>query len=133
MGTWIEMEVDEKEVAHLDTPISAPAENQAIRAVFPEGFWDKNYSQEFDFVSNQRRAQRVIKDFLESVKGGWEANQHPNPLAEMVRDALAPTEESNPSKRLDFALTWAKEFEALYNLGVKLQQEGKHPKITISL
>ena len=124
MGVDLELAIDGRGVDGIEAPYTAEAEIELLREIFPEQYWNISETKEFDFIENEPRVRKLLGDFINSVEAGQTTGK--------AHVFLTLSANESPAERRDYAVEWAKEFERLYSVGIRLQREGKRPSVGIS-
>ena len=124
MGVDLELAIDGRGVDGIEAPYTAEAEIELLREIFPEQHWNISETKEFDFIENELKVRKLLRDFTNSIET-WQTTGKAYAFFTLSAN-------ESPAERRDYAVEWAKKFERLYSVGMRLQREGKRPSVGIS-
>jgi len=124
MGVDLELAIDGRGVDGIEAPYTAEAEIELLREIFSEQYWIVYEGKEFDFIENEPKVRKLLREFLNSIEAGQTSGK--------AHATLTPLANESPAERRSFAVEWAEDFERLYGVGIRLQREGKRPSVAIS-
>jgi hypothetical protein len=127
MTYWLGLWVDGKEIDHISTPVGMVDENTLLEMVFPEEFWDIPAPKPYDFISNEGKTKKAIRDYLERV--GSHKREPFYVASDKTRSDAHLASQAEMRKLAD---GFANEFTKLYDNGMALQRIGKEVKAQIS-
>lgn len=136
--------IDAGNVGYLRASIGMYEENQVLRLVFPEKYWNNRTDNglKYDFIGNIRRLPDILHAYLdgEKIKIDSESfkqqQEFGNAVTSMVRSLFAKEgdeiDAESLTKQKSEKEMWANSVVQFFLLGCKLQNEGKNPKVEIS-
>jgi hypothetical protein len=123
------------EVGYLRASIGMLRENQVLRLVFPEKFWNGG-NHLYDFKGNISMIEPLVKSYLsdgniDDCGRSAKQRQFAMSVADIFKK-LSIEVQMGASEDKDFKKMWAKSLLGFFLLGMRLQEENKKPKVNIS-
>jgi hypothetical protein len=120
-------------VGYLRAFIGMIDENKVLRLIFPDEFWSGDGELPYDFVQYIDDVRMILKDYLigiplDDVGRGAAQRELGENITEFFNNLGVAVDSHVDVNRID----WAISVYAFIKLGVKLQQDGKNPKVDIS-
>ena len=111
-------------------------ENEVLRTLFPEEYWELKEPLEYDFKKNWENLPFVLKKYFEAVLTGelTEEQKEQMEFGIAVAEAFKGEGEVSMSRSGDIlrAVVWANSLIRFFRLGIQKQEEGKRPRVRIS-
>jgi len=141
--------IDAGRVGYLRASIGMVRENQVLREVFPNEYWDSEDSLPYDFKANYERVQEVGAKYLASIlfdlplaDENSEAMNYAK-YGETINSLLCAIFNGgyqsgeykvDMSRKLGirYAVMWLNSLFDFFDLGYKKQEEGLNPRVYIS-
>jgi len=123
-------------VGYLRASIGMVLENEVLRTLFPEEYWELKEPLEYDFKKNWENLPFVLKKYFEAVLTGelTEEQKEQMEFGIAVAEAFKGEGEVSMSRSGDIlrAVVWANSLIRFFRLGMRKQEEGKRPRVRIS-
>ena len=129
--------IDAGAVGYLRASSGMEAEQSVLCLLFPVRIWESDSAVEYDFVENLKALRSVVSAYLrgdrldvqdrckEKVALGKK-------VGETLRRVLGDEFVCSPGMSADDRQIWAKSLADFFELGDRLQREGKRPRVYIS-
>ena len=129
-------------VGYLRASIGMVEENDVLRLIFPERYWG-GYGKMYDFKKNLPRLKDIFTAYVEGEKIKVESKSKVeqqlsgDAIRQMIKDvggeAIEGTlKHDDADEARAWRIKWAKSVVQFFALGLKLQEDGKKPRIVIS-
>ena len=126
---------------YLRASIGMEPENNVLRLLFPEKFWhggvhvynfDENFLSMMELVLVYLKGEKLPDPEQENYR---EQIEHGNRVRTAVNNIIGDAIEIKlgvNSEDMRFRITWGRSLLQFFELGRKVQKQGKHPKVHIS-
>ena len=129
---------------YLRASIGMVEENETLRRIFPKEYWESDKPLEYDFEANYDKMLAELVAYLTrklrpmSKEERLKKMADQNPAAIAVLDMFTELSKATgvqvvmPTTDLADAIVWAASVVEFFDLGVRLQREGRKPRVYIS-
>lgn len=127
-------------VGYLRASIGMTDENAVLRAIFPDKVWESSNEngEVYDFKGNAVFLKSILKDYIagKDIDVGDRLNKQKE-MDKNIKKMFSGLggfwmTSTSDKEDLDRRKVWAKSLIEFFELGIKLQEQGKKPRVYIS-